>query len=90
LSKKWEEMSDVEKWEHCVDKWEREKWSMLRKYLTPQQLEAVKNVDSIARKMRWGLRKELENEQTLALCKIAEESYEAGYNDSTEDEYYAD
>lgn len=89
-SKEWNEMSDVEKWEHCLDKWEREKWNMLRKYLTPQQLEAVSNVNGIVRKMRWGLKKELENEHTLALCKIAEESYEAGYNDSTEDEYYAD
>ena len=77
MSKKWEEMSDVEKWEHCVDKWEREKWNMLRKYLTPQQLEAVSNVNGIVRKMRWGLRKELQ-----------QRDYNAGYNQSTEDEYY--
>ena len=77
MSKKWEEMSDVEKWEHCVDKWEREKWRMLRKYLTPQQLEAVSNVNGIVRKMRWGLRKELQ-----------QRDYNAGYNQSTEDEYY--
>ena len=70
-------MSEVEKWEHCVDKWEREKWRMLRKYLTPEQLEAVSNVNSIVRRMRCGLRQELR-----------QRDYDAGYNQSTEDEYY--
>tara|TARA_B000000557_G_C20709581_1_gene415269 strand:+ start:616 stop:873 length:258 start_codon:yes stop_codon:yes gene_type:complete len=75
----WDDLSEVEKWERCVDKWEREKWRLLRKFLAPHQLEAVKNVDSIARRMRWGLRKELQ-----------QRDYDAGYNQSTEDEYYAD
>ena len=82
------EMSEKEKWEHSIDIWEREKWKMLRKYLTPEQLEAVSNVNGIVRKMRYGLKEELENEHMLALCKIAEESYDAGYHQSTEDEYY--
>ena len=73
----WDDLSEVEKWERCVDKWEREKWRLLRKFLAPHQLEEVKNVDSIARRMRWGLRKELQ-----------QRDYDAGYNQSTEDEYY--
>ena len=77
MSKKWEEMSEVERWEHCVDKWEREKWNMLRKYLTPEQLEAVSNVNGIVRRMRWVLRE-----------KLKQRDYDAGYNQSTEDEYY--
>lgn len=78
MSKKWEEMSEVERWEHCIDKWEREKWRMLRKFLEPHQLEAVSNVEGIVKRFRWGLRKELQ-----------ERDYDAGYNQSTEDEYYA-
>lgn len=34
---------------------------MLRKYLTPEQLEATKNVDGIVKRMRWGLKRELED-----------------------------
>ena len=90
MSKEYEDMSEVEKWKHSIDVWERKKWQMLVKYLTPGQLEAVRNVNGIVKRMRYGLKEELENEHTLALCKIAEESYDAGYHQSTEDEYYAD
>ena len=50
---------------------------MLRKYLTPEQLEAVSNVNGIVRRMRWVLRE-----------KLKQRDYDAGYNQSTEDEYY--
>ena len=61
MSREWDEMSDVEKWEHNIDKWEREKWRLLRKFLAPHQLEAVRNVDGIVKRMRYGLKRELED-----------------------------
>ena len=39
---------------------------MLRKYLTPEQLEAVSNVNGIVRKMRYGLKEELDEQHTQA------------------------
>lgn len=57
----WFKMSEVEKWQHSIDVWEREKWKMLRKYLTPEQLEAVSNVNGIVKRMRYGLKRELED-----------------------------
>jgi len=53
-------MSEVEKWEQNIDFWERKKWQMLVKYLTPEQLEAVRNVNGIVKRMRYGLKRELE------------------------------
>ena len=61
MSKECEEMSEVEKWEHLIDKWEREKWRLLHKFLAPHQLEAVSHVDGLVKRLRWGLKKELEN-----------------------------
>ena len=68
--KEYFEMSEVEKWQHSIDIWEREKWKMLRKYLTPEQLTAVKNVNYIIKKMRYGLKEELDEEKFLVeYCK---------------------
>ena len=61
MSKEYEEMSEVEKWKQNIDFWERKKWELLRKYLTPEQLEATKNVDGIVKRMRYGLQRELED-----------------------------
>tara|TARA_R100000278_G_C5366861_1_gene127441 strand:+ start:264 stop:509 length:246 start_codon:yes stop_codon:yes gene_type:complete len=60
-SEEWDKMSKVEQWEHDIDFWERKKWEMLRKYLTPEQLEAVSNVNGIVKRMRYGLKRELED-----------------------------
>ena len=73
-------MSEVEKWEHSIDVWEREKWKMLRKYLTPEQLEAVSNVNGIVRKMRYGLKEELDEQHTQAIIDVREQSWEDGYH----------
>ena len=83
------EMSEVEKWQHSIDIWEREKWKMLRKYLTPEQLEAVKNVNGIVKKMRYGLKEELDEENTLAMIDATEQAWEDGYK-TAEDVYNAD
>ena len=61
MSKEYEDMSKVEQWEHSIDFWERKKWQMLIKYLTPEQLEAVRNVNGIVKRMRYGLKRELED-----------------------------
>ena len=74
------EMSEVEKWQHSIDIWEREKWKMLRKYLTPEQLEAVSNVNGIVRKMRYGLKEELDEQHTQAIIDVREQSWEDGYH----------
>tara|TARA_B100001094_G_C17835853_1_gene625494 strand:- start:337 stop:597 length:261 start_codon:yes stop_codon:yes gene_type:complete len=57
----WDDLSEKEKWEQSIDFWERKKWELLRKFLTPEQLEATKNVDGIVRKMRYALQRELED-----------------------------
>tara|TARA_R100000664_G_C2702034_1_gene102008 strand:+ start:250 stop:591 length:342 start_codon:yes stop_codon:yes gene_type:complete len=78
--KDWFGMSEVEKWQHSIDVWEREKWKMLRKYLTPEQLEAVKNVNGIVKKMRYGLKEELDEEHIQAMIDATEQAWEDGYH----------
>ncbi len=85
----WFDMSETEKWEHSIGIWEREKWKMLRKYLTPEQSEAGKNVDGIVKKMRYGLKEELDEEQTSAMIWATEQAWEDGYK-TAEDVYDAD
>ena len=87
--KEYFEMSEVEKWQHSIDIWEREKWKMLRKYLTPEQLTAVKNVNYIIKKMRYGLKEELDEEHTQAMIDATEQAWKDGY-ETAEDVYNAD
>jgi|TARA_E500000305_G_C3921708_1_gene188420 hypothetical protein len=61
MSKEYEEMSEVEKWKQNIDFWERKQWRMLVGYLTPEQLEAVRNINGIVKRMRYGLKRELED-----------------------------
>ena len=75
MSKEYEDMSKVEQWEHSIDFWERKKWELLRKFLTPEQLEAAKNVDGIVKRMRYGLKRELEDNPVAEgwpVCREAE------------------
>ena len=75
MSKEWDEMSKVEQWEHSIDFWERKKWKMLRKYLSPEELEAVSNVNGIVKRMRYALKRELEDNPVAEgwpVCREAE------------------
>ena len=52
---------DIELWEQSIAKWSSKKWHLLRKFLTPEQLEQVRHADGVLQRYRYGLKRELED-----------------------------
>ena len=52
---------DIEYWEQRIAEWSSKKWHLLRKFLTPEQLEQVRHADGVLQRYRYGLKRELED-----------------------------